>query len=92
MSYIRLRIADAVVETDVEKHQLQGAEPTLREAFRLLAERLQRTPFHQFGNARELAIESLRVSNLPVDELLGPRGAERLAEQLYDELASEMGK
>jgi len=92
MSRFELRIDQAVVETEAQAHELRGAEPRIREAFRLLAERLDRTPFRRFAEARELTIETLQVSTLPFDELLGPRGAERLADELYCELGRRIGK
>ena len=92
MSRFELHVDEAVVETEAEAYELRGAEPKIREAFRLLAERLDRTPFRRFGGARELTIETMRLSALPFDELLGPRGAERLADELYAELARRIGK
>jgi hypothetical protein len=92
MSRFELRIGVAVIETEAEAIQLRAAEPRIQEAFRLLAQQLERTPFWQFGEARELAIETLQLSTLPFDELLGPRGAERLADELYRELTRRMGK
>lgn len=91
MNRFELRIGAIVIETEAEAIQLRAAEPRIQEAFRLLAERLQRTPFRQFGEARELAIENLQLSTLPFDELFGPRGAERLADELYRELARRIG-
>ena len=55
-------------------------------SFRVLGERLDRTPFGQFGEARTYTIDRLELSALPLDELLSPRGAERLADELYQQL------
>jgi hypothetical protein len=92
MSRFELRVGAIVIETEAEAIQLRAAEPRIQEAFRLFAERLERTPFRPFGEARELVIENLRLSTLPLDELLGPRGAERLADALYRELTRRIGK
>lgn len=92
MSTCDLHVDQCVVETEAEEYELRGAEPQIQEAFRLLARRLERTPFRHFGGARDLTIETLRLSPLPFDELLGPRGAERLADELYRELARRVGR
>ncbi len=92
MSQFVLRVGTIAIETDAETIQLPGAKSLIQEAFRLLAEQLQRTPFQQFGEAREFTIENLQLSTLPFDELFGPRGAERLANELYRELTRRIGK
>jgi hypothetical protein len=81
-----IEIGEVVVETEAERVQLKAATLTIQEAFRLLAERLDRTPFRQFGEARRYALDRLEISTLPLDELLSPRGAERLADDLYRQL------
>jgi len=86
MSRLTLEIGQVVVETEAERVRLEAATPNIQEAFRLLAERLERSPFGRFGEARQYALERLEISALPLDELLSPRGAERLADELYRQL------
>lgn len=86
MTRITLDIGQVVVLTEAERAELERAEPAIREAFRMLGERLDRTPFRQFGEARNYTLERLEVSSLPLDELLSPRGAERLADELYQQI------
>jgi hypothetical protein len=45
-----------------------------------LAERIKGSPFERWGGAREVLFEELQVSALNLDDLLGSRGAERLAD------------
>lgn len=86
MSRIELEVGEVVVETDAERASLDAIAPALREAFRLLAERLDRTPFRGFGEARRRALARIDVTGIVFDELLSPRGAERLADELYRRL------
>ncbi|MEZ4293397.1 MAG: hypothetical protein R3B70_00350 [Polyangiaceae bacterium] len=60
----------------------KAVKKTVEDAMRKLAERLARSPFARSG-AMALALEELSLSTLPADELLGERGAERLADELY---------
>jgi hypothetical protein len=54
----------------------------LEQALSRVAERLARSPLGRAG-VRELAFERLELDAIPAEELLGPRGAERLADELY---------
>lgn len=83
MSRITLEIDEVTLQAEAEREQLEGAAPAIQEAFRLLAERLDRTPFGGSGEARQFSIDLLEITVLPLDELLSPRGAERLADELY---------
>ncbi|HYP07749.1 MAG TPA: hypothetical protein VER03_16070 [Bryobacteraceae bacterium] len=89
MTKLTLEIGEVVVLAEAERAQLIQAEPAIQEAFRLLGQRLDRTPFGQFGEARTFALERVELSALPLDELLSPRGAERLADELYQRLLKE---
>jgi hypothetical protein len=86
VSQFTLEIDEVVVLTEAERVELEAAAPAIREAFRLLGERLDRSPFGQFGEARTYAIARLETTAVPLDELLSPRGAERLADELYRQL------
>lgn len=61
----------------------------LNEALTRLATRLATSPFARSG-VRELALERLELGTIPADELLGPRGAERLADELYTALTRRL--
>lgn len=71
-------IDQLVLEADADERDLRRVAPVVEEAVRLLAARLG-------GNAfdRPVSVAELRVGGLTADELLGPRGAERLADALY---------
>jgi hypothetical protein len=86
MRRITIDIGQVVVQTEAERMELEQATQAIREAFRILGEHLDRTPFGQFGEARTYTLDRLEVSALPLDELLSPRGAERLANELYQQL------
>lgn len=86
MRRFTLEVGEVVVQTEAERVKLEAATPTIQEAFRLLGERLDRTPFGQFGDARQYAVGRLEIGTVPLDELLSPRGAERLADELYRQL------
>lgn len=61
----------------------------VREALTRLGERLETSPWGRSG-ADRLAAERLELELGSVDELLGPRGAERLAEELYATLTRRL--
>lgn len=86
MNTVTLDIDLVTVETEAERVQLEEATREIQEAFHILARLLERTPFHQFGDARRHFLEQLRVSALPLDELVSPRGAERLADEMYRQI------
>ncbi|AGP41505.1 hypothetical protein [Sorangium cellulosum] len=67
----------------------EAVQKTVEDALRRLGERLARSPLARAG-VRELALERLSLDVLPADELLGARGAERLADELYSALAKEL--
>lgn len=86
MTDVLLDIAGVTLETEAERARLESAAPAVEEAFRLLAERFRGTPFERFANVRAYAIDRIEVTALPLDELLSPRGAERLADELYQQI------
>jgi hypothetical protein len=83
---LRLDIGRVTVRTQAERHQVDQVAPAVREAFRLLAEQLERTPAGRLGDEQERVIETLDTSAVPIDELLSPRGAARLADEWYRQL------
>lgn len=87
MRELMFDIDQVVLRTGAERGQLERVSAAIRDAFRLLGERLERTPFGQSGAAQVYALELLEVSSLALDDLLAPQGAERLADELYRQLA-----
>lgn len=63
----------------------------LETVLRKLGERLARTAAFGGRSLRPLVLERLSITTLSADELLGPRGAERLADELYAELTRRLG-
>lgn len=89
MRSIDLRIDEILLEAEVDDAQLGRTEPAIRRALELLAQRLAASPFARTGEAPALALNEIRISALSLKELLGPGGAERLAEELYTRIATE---
>ncbi len=75
-----------VVETTTERRGAEGLPERLREGFELLAEKLRSAPASRRLALRSRVIETLDLSALSSNELLGARGAERLAEELYRQI------
>ena len=65
-------------------------EMTLRSALRLLAERLRSSPFARDPEALALVLTSLQISDISADDWVGQRGAERVADALYQQLSSQL--
>lgn len=86
MSRLLIEIGEVVLQTEAERVRLDGADAAVAEAFRLLAERLERTPFGRSEEFRAHAVGLLETTPLPLDEVLAPNGAARLAEELYRQL------
>ncbi|MBS1693065.1 MAG: hypothetical protein JST91_12670 [Actinobacteria bacterium] len=86
MSDLTLTVDRLVVRTEAERQRLESAGHVAQVAFTLLAERLKGSPFERWGGARELVLDELEISELTLDDLLGSRGAERLADILYRRL------
>jgi hypothetical protein len=81
-----LQVDKVVVLTDGEQRTLERVSQVAQSAFALLAERLKGSPFERWGGAREVLFEELQISALNLDDLLGSRGAERLADILYQRM------
>lgn len=75
-----------VLESDAERAQLEGAEESITKAFQLLGERLKRSPFERWADIKPQLIEALTLGPLSPDDWLGERGANRLADLLYQRL------
>ena len=92
MAAVQLRVDELRLEVESDQEVVSALGPVVKEAFERLARRLEGGPLQRFAGAEAIAIERLDASVLPVEELLGERGAERLAEVLYDGLVAQMGE
>lgn len=80
------RVALHIGALSFEEGEGPADEARVREAIEgaleRLGERLERSPLGRSG-AERLAIERLELELASLDDLLSPRGAERLADELY---------
>lgn len=83
MSDLTLTIDRVVVETELEREAAAQIPEVLREAFQRLAERWARSPWARSISLATAIRRHLEVEPVSADELLGPRGAERLADKLW---------
>ncbi len=83
--HVSLSIERLVIDTQAERAEADRVPAVLKEAFEKLAAKLSGLPSEQRAQ-REQALASLQVELGSVQELLGPRGADRLAEELYRQL------
>jgi hypothetical protein len=58
----------------------------LRRGLEILGRRLASSPFGRSAMPQRLVLERIALEPLSLDELAGPRGAERLADMLYAQL------
>jgi hypothetical protein len=82
----RLDVDRVIVRAEAERHEIERAVPAVQEAFRLLAELLDRMPVGRDGGVQERVITALDAEVVSLEELLSPRGAHRLAEAWYRQL------
>jgi hypothetical protein len=87
--HIALNIQSLRLDVDAERPAVERLGGTIRLALVLLARKLEAAPFRFGENADRFAFDQLEAGALSVNELLGPQGAERLAERLYAALAGE---
>lgn len=83
---IAMKIGEITFTVDLPEKELGGVATVLEEAFQLLAKRLAGGPHGRSVRPRRLVIEKLQTAPLALDELLGARGAERLADELYGQI------
>jgi len=86
MRRVELQVERLTVETEAERSRLDGVPERLREAFELLAKKLQASPAARGAALREIVMEQLLLKPRSAEEILGPGGAESLAEELYAQL------
>lgn len=83
---IEIHVDQMVVELDLSDAQSERLTPVLRAAFEDVARRLQASPAGRWREPSQLALGQLRVESLGPDELLGPRGAAKLADAFWEQL------
>jgi hypothetical protein len=83
---LSLEVATVVVRTEAERHRLEGVAPAVGQAFRELAMRLERTPAGRWDDLPAHITLTLETEAIQLDDLLSPRGAERLADEWYRQL------
>jgi hypothetical protein len=81
-----MKIGEIAFTVDLPEKDLGGVATVLEEAFRLLARRLAGGPYGRSVQPRRLVLEKLQTAPLSLEELLGARGAERLADELYGQI------
>ncbi|MFN0245398.1 MAG: hypothetical protein ACKV2T_00735 [Kofleriaceae bacterium] len=79
---LTLAIDRVVVQTNIEREAAARLPETLRVAFLMLAEKWGRSPWVRRVPLEAIVREHLEIS-VSAEELLGERGAERLAETMW---------
>jgi len=85
---VQFHVDQLVVDVDLSEAEAARLTPVLKAAFEDLAKRLQTSPVARWRNTTRLTLASLRVDPLSTNELLGPRGATRLADAFWEQLTS----
>jgi hypothetical protein len=87
---LQIRIDRLVLDMGPDPGGSAERRALLDDALKRLADRLSSSPLARL-EPRKVALERLSIGALSTDELLGPRGAERLADELYAALARSLG-
>lgn len=80
---MKLVIDRIVVETDVEREQAARIPEVIRRAFLQLAERWARSSWARSISLARVVRRYLEVTPVSTDELLGPSGADLLADRMW---------
>jgi hypothetical protein len=83
---IEFHVEKLVVDVDLSAAETARLTPVLKAAFEELAKRLQMSPVSRWRNTTRLTLAALTIEPLAADELLGPRGATRLADAFWEQL------
>ncbi|GEM_PF-4523895 len=86
MTGLTLTIDRVVIQTDVEREAAARIPDTIRAAFLLLAEKWGRSPWTRSVPLDAILRAHLEIEPVSTDELLGERGAERLADAMWTAL------
>lgn len=90
MRRVELEVGRLVVETEAERAHLEGVPVRLQEAFEHLAKKIQASPVGRRGALSGRVLERLTLNPRSARDILGPGGAERLADELYAQLVRGM--
>ena len=85
---VELHVDQISIAMDLSEAEAERLTSVLKTAFEDLAKRLQTSPVTRFRSPTRLALGELRVEALPTNELLGPRGAARLADIFWEQLTT----
>ena len=83
---IQLQVDRIVLDTELSAPDAERLTPILKAAFEDLAKRLQQSPASRWRDPTQFALSELRIDMLPITELVGPRGATRLADAFWEQL------
>lgn len=83
---VQFHVDQVTLDVDLSEAEAQRLAPVLQAAFEDLAKRLQSSPTSRWKNSTRLALAELCIDAVPTDELLGPRGAARLADAFWRQL------
>jgi len=86
-----LRIDDLVLEIAPSSMGSARRRAILEDALKKLGERFAVSPLRGAFSLGTIAIERLSIDTLSADALLGPRGAELLADELYALITRRLG-
>ena len=90
MSELSISIGELTADVSGGLVDESRIEMTLRNALGLLTERLRASPFARDPETLALVLTSLQISDISADAWLGQRGAERVADALYQQLSSQL--
>ncbi len=85
-----LEVGRRVVETEAERGRLDGMPARLRQAFEMLARKIQASPAGRWEALPEIVLEQLTLEPRSAQQILAPGGAENLADELYAKLMRGM--
>lgn len=85
---IVLQIGAVQIDAAGEVEDAARLESVLREGLEQLAERLRSSPFARDPGAVGVALQQIQLGDLAAEDWLGDRGAQRIAERLYEQIAA----
>ncbi len=90
MSGLLFSVDRVVIETEVERERAPAIAEIIREAFLRLAERWRRSPWARSLPLAAVVRDRLEIEPVSAEELLGERGAELLADRMWQALAASI--
>lgn len=88
---IEIRIDRVELELAATPSGTAAGRALVEAALARLGERLAASPFGRRARLGPIAIERVSLGELAPEDLLGPRGAERIADELYAALVRRLG-